>query len=43
METTTLRPPCVLISDSETPAASMRCRMIETAWSICSWETSSPP
>jgi hypothetical protein len=31
-ETTTLFAPCVLISDSETPAASMRWRMMATAW-----------
>jgi hypothetical protein len=33
---TMLLPPCVVISASETPLASTRWRMIETAWASCS-------
>src|SRR4051812_15968208 len=54
METTMLRPPCVVISASETPLASMRWRMMSTArltWPSlivsvplsCGWSTSSVP
>ena len=42
METTTLVPPWVLISASETPAESMRWRMIVTAWFSCSAVTVFP-
>ena len=34
MDTTMFLPPWVAISASETPLASMRCRMMSTAWSI---------
>ena len=40
IDTTMLRPDCVVISASETPAPSTRWRMISTAWSSCSWEMS---
>src|SRR4051812_25852622 len=54
IETTMLRPPCVVISASETPLASMRWRMMSTArltWPSeivsvpvsCGWSTSSVP
>jgi hypothetical protein len=42
IETTTFWSPCVVISASETPLASMRSRMIDTAWLSCSPVTSWP-